>query len=176
MTTIVYHNEVLASDSSAVTGGTITYIKEGIKTRISACKRFAYGISGIMLDPEWLAIFELKMFAFLVEYRSAPPSKMPIPKDMKELLDGRDFLIMTKDATYARFETKRLAMTITKLLPDEHAAIGTGRIIANMAILAGHTAEQAVEFAIAEEFFTYPSKILVINRSQLKAFPKEIAA
>lgn len=176
MTTIVYKDGVLASDSSAVTGCSVAYITKYPKIRISECKHFGYGISGTVLDPNWIKPLEVALLAFFMAHRDGFAPTVEVPKDILDLIEGRDWLIMTKEATYARFLGRDKSQRPSRLLEGEFAAIGTGRESASVACLAGKTAVEAVEWGIKLDFYTYPSKVLTIKHSQLKALPKEIKA
>lgn len=174
MTTIVYCQGVLASDSSAVTGTSVAYISTYAKIRISACKHFAYGISGAIIDPDWIKDFEINLLAFFMAHREGFKPGTMIPKEILDVLDGRDWIIMTKDSAYSRGTRRDGTHHFSRLIGDEFCPIGTGRDPALIACLAGKTAIEAVEWGIKLDYYTYPSKVLSIKHSQLKAFPKEI--
>jgi hypothetical protein len=176
MTTIVYKDGVLASDSSAVTGTSVAYISTYPKIRISACKHFAYGISGAIIDPDWIKDFEIKLLAFFMAHRDGFAPTTVIPKEITDVLDGRDWIIITKDCAYSRGVRRDNTQHFSRLIGDEFSTIGTGRDPAMVACLAGKTAIEAVEWGIKLDYYTYPSKVLSIKHTQLKAFPKEIKA
>jgi hypothetical protein len=176
MTTIVYKSGILASDSSAVVGTSVAYISTYDKIRISACKHFGYGISGSIIDPNWISDFEVNLLAFFMAHRDGFGPTLPIPKVLLDTLDGRDWIIITKDSAYTRGKRADGVHRVSRLLDDEFCTIGTGRDAAMVACLAGKTAEEAVGWGIKLDYYTYPSKVLTIKHSQLKAFPKEIKA
>lgn len=174
MTTITYKGGVLASDSSAVTGNTVAYISAYDKIRISACKHFAYGISGTIIDPDWIKDFEVNLLAYFMAHPDGFAVDTLIPKEILQTLDGRDWVILTKAAAYNRGIRRDNTHRFSRMIDGEFCAIGTGREAAMIALLAGKTAAQAVEWGIKLDYYTYPSKVLTIKHSQLKSFPKEI--
>lgn len=172
MTTIVYHDGILASDSSSVTGMSITYITYQRKIQMSACKRFAWGFSGSVLDPDYLKRAEVLLLSHLMDVRSKGTEKVLFSKELVDLIDGRDFIIMTNDTVYVRRKSEETSLV--KLLPGEFVAVGTGKILATAAFIAGKNAKQAVAFAMEHDYYTYASKILEIKQASLKPLPTEI--
>lgn len=172
MTTIVYCKGILAADTLAVVGASTTYLVETAKIHMSSCKRFAWGTSGAVIDPDYLPEFERLMFAHLMDVSGKDPKRVEMPKDLAELILKRDFIVMCKDIVYARADKDK--GTMAKVLAGEHVAIGTGRERANVAMMAGLGAQDAVMHAMSTDFFTYPGDITVIKQSSLKAMPKEI--
>ena len=175
MTTIAYHKGVLAADTLAVTGESTTYLFEAPKILTSSCKRFAFGASGAVIDPDFIPELERLLFAHLMNLVGKDPSEVPLDKELTKLIKKRDFIVMCKDAVYIR-KPKDDDTTMVKLLDKEHAAIGTGRERATVAMLAGLGAEDAVMHAMSTDYYTYPGKIDTIKRTSLKAMPKEIKA
>jgi hypothetical protein len=173
MTTIVYRDGILASDSSSVTGMSITYITFQRKIQLSACKRFAWGFSGSVLDPNYLKRVEVLLLAHLMEVRNVGSDRAKFSKELFDLVDGRDFILMTKDTVYTR-RNEEETMSLAQLLPGEFVGIGTGRILATAAFIAGKDAKQAVAFAMEHDYYTYASKILEIKQASLKPLPREI--
>lgn len=172
MTIIVYKDGVLASDSAAVTGMSITYITYHQKIELSKCKRFAWGTSGAVIDPVYLEEFQRLMVIYLINCRSFGSEK-PMGKELFKILMGRDMIIMTLDTVYVCRRTET-SLTLVKLLEGEFAAVGTGRILATAALLKDKTAVQATQFAIEHDFYSYRSKVLTIKRKSLKQLPVEI--
>lgn len=174
MTTIVFRDGILASDSSAVTGMTLTYITFEQKIKTSSCKRFAWGFSGSVIDPDYLKELELLLFANLIAVQTTNARKVKFSPELVALVDGRDFIIMTHDSVYSRWKDDDDKTSLCKMVLGEFVAVGTGRIVATAAFLAGKDAKEAVEFAQLHDFYTYPGKVLQIKQSSLKPLPKEI--
>lgn len=172
MTTIVFRDGILASDSSSVTGMSITYITYQRKIQMSTCKRFAWGFSGSVLDPDYLKRAEVLLLSHLMDVRSKGTEKVLFSKELVDLIDGRDFIIMTNDTVYVRRKSEETS--VVKLLPGEFVAIGTGKILATASFIAGNNAKQAVAFAMEHDYYTYDSKILEIKQTSLKPLPTEI--
>jgi hypothetical protein len=173
MTTIAYRDGILASDSSAVTGMSITYITFQRKIQASTCKRFAWGFSGSVIDPDYLKRMEVLMLACLMDVRSKGSEKVRFSKELFDLVDGRDFILMTRDTVYVRRKEED-NYSLAKLLPGEFVGIGTGRILATASMIAGKNAKQAVAFAMEHDYYTYASKILEVKQASLKPLPTEI--
>ncbi len=174
MTIIVYKDGILAADSAAVTGLSTTYITPHRKIETSKCKRFAWGISGNVIDPEYNDEFQRLLLPHLIMCMSDSRDTKPIPPELFELVKGRDFIVMTSDMAYVRRNNEGTSYALSKLLPGEFACIGTGRILATAACLAGRSAAEATEFAIVHDYYSYPSKVLINKQSSLKPLPKEI--
>lgn len=174
MTTIVFKDGILASDTAAVTGMTLTYITYEQKIKTSSCKRFAWGFSGSVIDPDYTEELELLLFAHLMAVQTTNARKVKFDTALIALIEGRDFIIMTHDTVYARWKDEDDTVSLCKMIQGEFVAIGTGRILATAAFLVGKSSKEAVEFAQQHDFYTYPGQILQIKQSSLKALPKEI--
>lgn len=176
MTTIVFKDGHLAADTLAVTGNSVTYLIPHKKISLSTDKRIAYGISGMVIEPEWVPDLERALLAFVMEHRNAKSFKAPMPKELVDLIEHRDFILMTKDQVYTKYDgtSPDGSRFMSRLLPGEHASVGTGKLYATMACLYGHTARGAVQFAMENDCFTYPGDIDTIKQTTLKPLPKEV--
>lgn len=145
MTTIVYHNGILASDSMVVVGSAETFLTTHIqsKIRLSQNKTFGYGLSGRLLNDDEVNSFELKVMKLLIDYELKKKDDMRLP--FIELLNNEkldSMILMTK---------KHVLMILMKDFIEHKLPVaiglGTGWLSANVAIKAGKGILDAVELA-----------------------------
>lgn len=145
MTTIVYHDGILASDSMVVVGSSETFLTTHVqsKIRLSQNKTFGYGLSGRLLNDDEVNQFELKVMKLLIDYELKKKDDIRLP--FIELLNNEkldSMLLMTK---------KHVLMVLMKdFIEHKHPVaigLGTGWINADAAIKAGKSILEAIELA-----------------------------
>lgn len=181
MTTIVYRNGVLAADRAAmVKFCTETEYRDQQKIFIAKNKTFAYGVSGSNIRDEDRGSFELSLFRALrkVNFGKSEGTFNNLQDELKAVIKGRHLIVMMVDcAMYLNGELGSVDL-VRGNRPDDYLLTGSGADHAHMALLAGRSAVEAVQYATKMDIVSSVSKHLdTISRSDLVPVPtrKEIA-
>lgn len=132
MTIVAYANGELVTDSliRCASNGLTEHYTTGVKLFHSTCGRFAYGMTGMCLDPKWLkAVYEPLLRQHIEAHESddyVPP--LPATDESRKVFKGSDdeelyySIIITRKNLYHTAEGN----LIHNFNPYLHA-IGTGR-------------------------------------------------
>lgn len=189
MTVIVYRDGILAADGSSVSVIAPRVVAPYEKIHIAENKTLAFAVTGKVVSPENRKQLEGIFLDAIYSALKDVHGEALILKENAKLLENRSALIVTRDHVFRAtgIELHNLpkalqelngdspAIQLAQFPADEHEAIGSGRNLANTALVAGLSAAEAVEFCIKFDYLCFPvGKTQVLHRNKLKALPKEI--
>lgn len=158
MTTLVYRNNVLASDSQATENPTM------MKHDIEKLFLFDNAVIGICGN-----LFMAHMFLTL--YKQSMNKKKIEPSDdwIDTADDEIEIMVMKEDKLFL-FDYRLTPVDISSL---SYYAMGSGEDVAYGALYMGATAAEAVQAAASRDSST-SSKVMVYNRTDIPAYKRRI--